>query len=224
MKFRRHAVQPRRAGRALHDPRPAQARRRGRGLAADGFGVVRRRAVRQPAARCADAAGRRRRPHRTGAARAGLHGLVRAPRPDGVRLRMGLARRHLQRPHAARGLRRRRRGAAVGGRDRGDGDQARTTGASTWSRTCTCCAICGPRTTRRSKASSSSSPTSRWSRSRSRIHVRSGLPPTPNGCPAGQADSGGSEFALTRVGKIADGWMTHSVSPDGLPPVMGFHP
>ena len=30
---------------------------------------------------------------------------------------------------------------------------------------------------------------------------------------SGQADSGGSEFALTRVGKIADGWMTHSVSP-----------
>lgn len=32
----------------------------------------------------------------------------------------------------------------------------------------------------------------------------------------GQADSGGSEFALTRVGKIADGWMTHSVSPQGF--------
>lgn len=32
----------------------------------------------------------------------------------------------------------------------------------------------------------------------------------------GQADSGGSEFALTRVGKIADGWMTHSVSPAGF--------
>jgi alkanesulfonate monooxygenase SsuD/methylene tetrahydromethanopterin reductase-like flavin-dependent oxidoreductase (luciferase family) len=32
----------------------------------------------------------------------------------------------------------------------------------------------------------------------------------------GQADSGGSEFALTRVGKIADGWMTHSVSPEGF--------
>jgi alkanesulfonate monooxygenase SsuD/methylene tetrahydromethanopterin reductase-like flavin-dependent oxidoreductase (luciferase family) len=32
----------------------------------------------------------------------------------------------------------------------------------------------------------------------------------------GQADSGGSEIALTRVGKIADGWMTHSVSPDGF--------
>jgi alkanesulfonate monooxygenase SsuD/methylene tetrahydromethanopterin reductase-like flavin-dependent oxidoreductase (luciferase family) len=32
----------------------------------------------------------------------------------------------------------------------------------------------------------------------------------------GQADSGGSEAALTRVGKIADGWMTHSVSPDGF--------
>ena len=32
----------------------------------------------------------------------------------------------------------------------------------------------------------------------------------------GQADSGGSEFALTRVGKLADGWMTHSVSPEGF--------
>jgi alkanesulfonate monooxygenase SsuD/methylene tetrahydromethanopterin reductase-like flavin-dependent oxidoreductase (luciferase family) len=32
----------------------------------------------------------------------------------------------------------------------------------------------------------------------------------------GQADSGGSEFALTRVGKVADGWMTHSVSPKGF--------
>ena len=32
----------------------------------------------------------------------------------------------------------------------------------------------------------------------------------------GQADSGGSELALGRVGKIADGWMTHSVSPDGF--------
>jgi alkanesulfonate monooxygenase SsuD/methylene tetrahydromethanopterin reductase-like flavin-dependent oxidoreductase (luciferase family) len=32
----------------------------------------------------------------------------------------------------------------------------------------------------------------------------------------GQADSGGSERALTRVGKMADGWMTHSVSPEGF--------
>jgi alkanesulfonate monooxygenase SsuD/methylene tetrahydromethanopterin reductase-like flavin-dependent oxidoreductase (luciferase family) len=32
----------------------------------------------------------------------------------------------------------------------------------------------------------------------------------------GQADSGGSEAALARVGKIADGWMTHSVSPQGF--------
>src|SRR4029077_7540923 len=32
----------------------------------------------------------------------------------------------------------------------------------------------------------------------------------------GQADSGGSELAFTRVGKIADGWMTHSVSPAGF--------
>jgi alkanesulfonate monooxygenase SsuD/methylene tetrahydromethanopterin reductase-like flavin-dependent oxidoreductase (luciferase family) len=32
----------------------------------------------------------------------------------------------------------------------------------------------------------------------------------------GQADSGGSELALTRVGKIADGWMTHSLSPDAF--------
>lgn len=32
----------------------------------------------------------------------------------------------------------------------------------------------------------------------------------------GPAASGGSELALTRVGKIADGWMTHSVSPEGF--------
>jgi alkanesulfonate monooxygenase SsuD/methylene tetrahydromethanopterin reductase-like flavin-dependent oxidoreductase (luciferase family) len=32
----------------------------------------------------------------------------------------------------------------------------------------------------------------------------------------GQADSGGSEIALKRVGTIADGWMTHSVSPEGF--------
>lgn len=32
----------------------------------------------------------------------------------------------------------------------------------------------------------------------------------------GQADAGGSELALTRVGQIADGWMTHSVSPQGF--------
>ena len=32
----------------------------------------------------------------------------------------------------------------------------------------------------------------------------------------GQADSGGSPRALTRVGRIADGWMTHSVGPEGF--------
>jgi alkanesulfonate monooxygenase SsuD/methylene tetrahydromethanopterin reductase-like flavin-dependent oxidoreductase (luciferase family) len=32
----------------------------------------------------------------------------------------------------------------------------------------------------------------------------------------GQADSGGSQGALTRVGTLADGWMTHSVSPEGF--------
>ncbi len=32
----------------------------------------------------------------------------------------------------------------------------------------------------------------------------------------GQADAGGSDFALRRVGRIADGWMTHSVSPAGF--------
>ena len=40
----------------------------------------------------------------------------------------------------------------------------------------------------------------------------------------GQADSGGSDFALTRVGRIADGWMTHSVSPEGFQQVVGVHP
>src|SRR5499427_5284967 len=39
----------------------------------------------------------------------------------------------------------------------------------------------------------------------------------------GQADSGGSELALTRVCAIADGWMTHSVSPGGIPALMGLH-
>ena len=32
----------------------------------------------------------------------------------------------------------------------------------------------------------------------------------------GQADLGGSAFALRRVGQIADGWMTHSVTPAGF--------
>lgn len=32
----------------------------------------------------------------------------------------------------------------------------------------------------------------------------------------GQPDAGGSDFALKRVGRIADGWMTHSVSPEGF--------
>jgi alkanesulfonate monooxygenase SsuD/methylene tetrahydromethanopterin reductase-like flavin-dependent oxidoreductase (luciferase family) len=32
----------------------------------------------------------------------------------------------------------------------------------------------------------------------------------------GQADSGGSDFALRRVGRVADGWMSHSVSPEGF--------
>ena len=31
-----------------------------------------------------------------------------------------------------------------------------------------------------------------------------------------QAGAGGSEFALKRVGRIADGWMTHSVTPEGF--------
>jgi alkanesulfonate monooxygenase SsuD/methylene tetrahydromethanopterin reductase-like flavin-dependent oxidoreductase (luciferase family) len=32
----------------------------------------------------------------------------------------------------------------------------------------------------------------------------------------GQPDAGGSNFALRRAGRIADGWMTHSVSPNGF--------
>ena len=32
----------------------------------------------------------------------------------------------------------------------------------------------------------------------------------------GQSDRGGSELALKRVGRLGDGWMTHSVSPDGF--------
>ena len=30
------------------------------------------------------------------------------------------------------------------------------------------------------------------------------------------AGMGGSDFALRRAGRVADGWMTHSVTPDGL--------
>lgn len=30
-----------------------------------------------------------------------------------------------------------------------------------------------------------------------------------------QAGAGGSDFALRRVGRVADGWMTHSVTPEG---------
>lgn len=32
----------------------------------------------------------------------------------------------------------------------------------------------------------------------------------------GSAEAGGTEFALRRVGRIADGWMTHSVTPEGF--------
>jgi alkanesulfonate monooxygenase SsuD/methylene tetrahydromethanopterin reductase-like flavin-dependent oxidoreductase (luciferase family) len=32
----------------------------------------------------------------------------------------------------------------------------------------------------------------------------------------GQADRGGSDLALRRVGTLADGWMTHSVTPEGF--------
>jgi alkanesulfonate monooxygenase SsuD/methylene tetrahydromethanopterin reductase-like flavin-dependent oxidoreductase (luciferase family) len=32
----------------------------------------------------------------------------------------------------------------------------------------------------------------------------------------GQADAGGSRVALRRVGTLADGWMTHSVGPQGF--------
>ena len=32
----------------------------------------------------------------------------------------------------------------------------------------------------------------------------------------GQPDAGGSNFALRRAGRTADGWMTHSVSPNGF--------
>ena len=80
----------------------------------------------------------------------------------------------------------------------------------------TCSAISGPGTTSRSKATSSNSPTSRWSPSPFRIPCPIWLATNAERLSLGQADSGGSEFALTRVGKIADGWMTHSVSPEGF--------
>ena len=38
----------------------------------------------------------------------------------------------------------------------------------------------------------------------------------PSGWRKARPISGGSEIALTRVGKLADGWMTHSVSPQGF--------
>jgi alkanesulfonate monooxygenase SsuD/methylene tetrahydromethanopterin reductase-like flavin-dependent oxidoreductase (luciferase family) len=34
--------------------------------------------------------------------------------------------------------------------------------------------------------------------------------------PNGQPDAGGSSLALARVGRVGDGWMTHSVSPEGF--------
>ena len=72
------------------------------------------------------------------------------------------------------------------------------------------------RTTRRSKASSSASPTSRSSRSPCRTRVRSGLPPTPSGC---RRDSRIPAARISRSpasATVADGWMTHSVSPAGF--------
>ncbi len=76
-------------------------------------------------ARCADAARGGGGTHRARADRAGLHGLVRAAQSAGVRLRMGVARRAVERPHALGRLRRRRRGSAVGGGDGGARHRAR---------------------------------------------------------------------------------------------------
>ena len=125
-------------------------------------------------------------PHRAGAARPGLHGLVRAAQSAGVRLRVGLARRAVERPHAAGRLRRRRRGPAVGGGVRRDGHGAGGSPQAHGREHARAASSRGPRTTSRSRASSPNSPTSRWSRSRCRIPVRSGSPPTPSGCPRGR--------------------------------------
>jgi hypothetical protein len=84
----------------------------------DGFGLVRRCPVRQPPPRCIDAACGGGGADRTGAAWPRLHGLVRAAQSARLRLRMGLARRTVERPHAARRLRRRRRRSAVGSGER----------------------------------------------------------------------------------------------------------
>jgi len=68
----------------------------------------------------------------------------------------------------------------------------------------------------RSRAGSFVSLISRWSRSRcSRLAL---IWLTTNGgrLANGQADAGGSGLALRRVGRLADGWMTHSVSPVGF--------
>src|SRR5262249_56100401 len=90
----------------------------GGGGPGDGLDLVRRRAVRQPPSRCVDAACGGGGANRTGAARPRLHGVVRAAQSARLRLRMGLARRAVERPHAPRRLRRRRRGSAVGGGER----------------------------------------------------------------------------------------------------------
>src|SRR6266576_1207802 len=78
------------------------------------------------------------------------------------------------------------------------------------------CGTSGRRTTSRSWGNSPASRRSRSNRSRCNRRVRSGWRRMRRRLARGQADSGGSELALTRVGKIADGWMTHSLSPDGF--------
>ena len=128
---------------------------------------------------------------------------------------MGLAGCAFERPHPAGRLRGRRRGAAVGGGERCDERRAR----------------------RAAQAHDREHPCASSSLDQGQCAVRGQftnfsnvtLEPKPvqSPCPIwlatnaerlskGQADSGGSDIALTRVGRIADGWMTHSVSPQGF--------
>src|SRR5262249_6864068 len=74
--FRHHAVEPRHPGRVWRRPRPPRARGWGGGMPGDGFGLVRRCAVRQSPPRRVDATRGGGGTDRTGAARPRLYGLV----------------------------------------------------------------------------------------------------------------------------------------------------
>src|ERR1700736_6435828 len=129
---------------------------------------------------------------------------------------MGLARRPLERPHPVGRLRRRRRRSALGGGERG---ARRSTGATAQADGREHPGAAPP------LGSKDDEPFTGEFTTFSDVTLEP--KPLQSPCPIwlatnaqrlsrGQADSGGSELALTRVGKIADGWMTHSVSPQGF--------